>query len=94
MEKRLEESDESRFVTAVEKLTGKQLSPEERSALIHGSEEVDIVNSGLEETMIVAYHAIRDALKKNPKLGDLRAAAFITAIDKIAVSYRELGVFP
>ena len=41
-----------------------------------------------------AYHAIRDTLKRNPKIGDLRAAAFLTAIDKIAISYRELGVFP
>jgi len=94
MEKRLEEAGESRFLMAVEQLTGKQLTSDERTALIHGSEEVDIVNSGLEETMIVAYHGIRESLKQNPKLGDLRAAAFITAIDKIAVSYRELGVFP
>ena len=56
--------------------------------------EEDIVNSGLEETMIVAYHAIRDALKSKPQLGDLRAAAFYTAINKIALSYTELGVFP
>ncbi len=94
MEKRLEERDEASFVRALETLTGKTLSEEERRTLVHGAEEQDIVNSGLEETMIVAYHAIRDTLKENPKLGDLRAAAFLTAIDKIAVSYKELGVFP
>jgi glutamate dehydrogenase (NAD(P)+) len=48
----------------------------------------------LEETMVVAYHAIREALRQNPELGDLRAAAFRTAIDKIARSYLDLGVFP
>jgi glutamate dehydrogenase (NAD(P)+) len=94
MEKRLEERGETSFVRALESLTGKSLSEADRKKLIHGSEEQDIVNSGLEETMIVAYHAIRDALKTNPKLGDLRAAAFLTAIDKIARSYGELGVFP
>ena len=94
MEKRLEERDETGFVRALESLTGKTLSDAERKNLIHGADEQDIVNSGLEETMIVAYHAIREALKRNPKMGDLRAAAFLTAIDKIAVSYRELGVFP
>jgi glutamate dehydrogenase (NAD(P)+) len=94
MQKRLEERDEARFVRALESLTGKSLSDEERRALVHGADEQDIVNSGLEETMIVAYHSIRDTLKRNPKLGDLRAAAFLTAIDKIAVSYKELGVFP
>ena len=59
-----------------------------------GPGEEQIVNSGLEDTMIVAYHQIRDALKREPKLGDLRTAAFRTAIDKIARSYAELGVFP
>jgi glutamate dehydrogenase (NAD(P)+) len=52
------------------------------------------VNSGLEETMVVAYHQIRDTLKENPALADLRAAAFRTALDKIARSYMEMGVFP
>ena len=94
MEKRLEERDEASFVRALESLTGKQLSEADRKVLIHGAGEEDIVNSGLEETMIVAYHAIRDALKAKPQLGDLRAAAFYTAINKIALSYKELGVFP
>ena len=44
--------------------------------------------------MIVAYHGVRDMLKKEPALGDLRAAAFRTAIEKIGRSYLELGVFP
>jgi glutamate dehydrogenase (NAD(P)+) len=94
MQKRLEERDEARFVRALEQLTNKTLSDEERRVLVRGADEEDIVTSGLEETMIVAYHAIRDTLKRKPELGDLRAAAFLTAIDKVAVSYRELGVFP
>jgi glutamate dehydrogenase (NAD(P)+) len=56
--------------------------------------EEDIVNSGLEETMVVAYHGVRDVLKREPALGDLRTAAFRTAIEKIGRSYLELGVFP
>jgi glutamate dehydrogenase (NAD(P)+) len=44
--------------------------------------------------MVVAYHAIRETLKDNPALGDLRAAAFRVALDKIARSYMDLGVFP
>ena len=94
MEKRLEERDEASFVRALEALTGKTLSEEQRKTLIHGSEEQDIVNSGLEETMLVAYHDVRTMLKQMPALGDLRTAAFRTAIDKIARSYLELGVFP
>jgi len=94
LEKRLEEADEARFVRALEKLTGKTLADDERKLLIHGADEQDIVNSGLEETMIEAYQTIREAYKQDPGLGDLRAAAFRTAIDKIARSYLDLGVFP
>ena len=94
MEKRLEERSETDFLKALEALTGKTLPEDKRKALARGSEEQDIVNSGLEETMIVAYHGIRESLMQQPKLGDLRAAAFRTAIDKIARSYAELGVFP
>jgi glutamate dehydrogenase (NAD(P)+) len=94
LEKRIEENDEARFVRALEKLTGKVLSDDDRRTLIHGSDEADIVASGLEETMVVAYHAIRETLKDNPALGDLRAAAFRVALDKIARSYMDLGVFP
>jgi glutamate dehydrogenase (NAD(P)+) len=94
LEKRLEENDEARLVRAIEKLTGKTLDDEERRVLVHGSDEQDIVNSGLEETMIVAYHAIRETFRTADGIDDLRAAAFRVAIDKIARSYLDLGVFP
>jgi glutamate dehydrogenase (NAD(P)+) len=94
MERRLEERSEANFVRAVEQLTGKSVSDDERKLLVNGAGEEDIVNSGLEDTMVVAYHSVRDVLKREPKLGDLRAAAFRTAIEKIARSYLELGVFP
>jgi glutamate dehydrogenase (NAD(P)+) len=94
MEKRLDERGEAGFVRALESLTGKTLTEDEKKRLVHGASEEDIVNSGLEETMIVAYHQIRDQLMREPKLADLRAAAFLTAIDKVARSYMELGVFP
>ena len=83
----------SRMVKTIEGATGKALGENERKLLIRGAEEEDLVNSGLEETMSVAWHQIRDAQRKHPK-SDLRTAAFISAIDKIAVSYLELGIFP
>ncbi|MDQ3069092.1 MAG: Glu/Leu/Phe/Val dehydrogenase [Acidobacteriota bacterium] len=94
MEKRLEEKSERAFLRAIEKATGHRFTPEESASLAHGSEEQDIVNSGLEDTMIHAYNEIRGILKRDPKMGDLRTAAFVDAIDKVARSYMELGVFP
>lgn len=93
MEKRFEEMSAARMVKTIEGATGKALGENERKLLIRGAEEEDLVNSGLEETMSVAWHQIRDAQRKHPKT-DLRTAAFISAIDKIAVSYLELGIFP
>jgi glutamate dehydrogenase (NAD(P)+) len=93
MEKRFEEMSAGRMVKTIEAATGKPLADHERQLLIRGAEEEDLVNSGLEETMSVAWHQIRDAQRKRPKT-DLRTAAFISAIDKIAVSYLELGIFP
>ena len=44
--------------------------------------------------MIVAYNEIRDSWKRDERVGTLRTAAFLNAIDKVALCYRELGVFP
>ena len=58
------------------------------------TDELSIVNSGLEDTMTVAYQEIREALRSQPALRDLRTAAFFTAINKIGRTYLELGIFP
>ena len=93
MEKRFEEMSARGMVQAIESATGRQLSEAERKRLVRGADEEDLVNSGLEETMSVACS--RSATSdRNPKIPDLRTAAFISAIDKIAVSYMELGIFP
>jgi glutamate dehydrogenase (NAD(P)+) len=94
MGKRYEEAVEQRLLRAIELATGKQFTEREKAAVVRGADELDLVNSGLEETMVVAYNYIRDALKANPKLKDLRTAAFLNAINKIARSYMELGIFP
>ena len=44
--------------------------------------------------MTTALHQIRDHQTANPRIPDLRTAAFVSAIEKIARSYLELGVFP
>ena len=51
-------------------------------------------DEALEETMIGAYNQIRDIWKKNKKIEDLRTAAFVSSVEKIAVSYELLGIFP
>ncbi|MEK6756117.1 MAG: Glu/Leu/Phe/Val dehydrogenase, partial [Bacteroidota bacterium] len=93
MGKRFTESSLSQLVSSIERTFGKSLSAEEKRKISRGPDEVDLVNSGLEDTMIVAYNQIRE-IKKQSKCPDLRTAAFISAIDKIAQAYLELGIFP
>nr|MBA3318313.1 Glu/Leu/Phe/Val dehydrogenase [Gemmatimonadales bacterium] len=69
-------------------------SPEEIERVTHGASEEDLVNSGLEETMIGAYHPIREVWKQRGSMEDMRTAALIVAIDKVALSYEQLGIFP
>jgi glutamate dehydrogenase (NAD(P)+) len=52
------------------------------------------VHSGLEETMITATREIMDTWKSNPAIPDMRTAAYVVAVSKVATSYAELGIFP
>ena len=69
-------------------------SATERSFIMHGPEEVDLVHSGLEETMITATREIMQIWKDNPSIPDMRTAAYVCAINKVGTSYAELGIFP
>ncbi len=94
MGKRYEERVNHVLVDSIEEALGKSLNDSAKRVIIHGAEEEDLVNSGLEETMVSAYNQIRDTWMENKKIPDLRTAAFITAIDKIATAYMALGIFP
>jgi len=94
MEKRFTENLNAHILGTIEELTTKKVSQRERDFILHGPEEADLVYSGLEETMITATHEIMNAWKNNPKIPDMRTAAYVVAIDKVATSYNELGIFP
>ncbi|MGH7699768.1 MAG: Glu/Leu/Phe/Val family dehydrogenase [Gemmatimonadales bacterium] len=93
MEKRFEEESNRRLLGAVEQVTDKRFRPEDLATAARGAGEEDLVNSGLEETMVQAYRQLRESRLRDGKI-DLRTAAFVNAIDKIAVCYEELGIFP
>lgn len=94
MGKRYEQATFDKLLEAVEHATGKSFSEAERRKISHGADEIDLVNSGLEETMVSAYHEIHDQVKRDARIPDLRTAAFVEAINKIALAYTELGIFP
>lgn len=94
MEKRFTENMNAHIIGQMEALSGKKVDMDEKEFIMHGADEVDLVYSGLEETMITATREIMEVWKTNPQIPDMRTAAFVVAINKVGTSYAELGIFP
>jgi glutamate dehydrogenase (NAD(P)+) len=94
LDRRRQAATEMRLLHAIEVATGRKFTEGQRQSFVKVTDELAIVNSGLEDTMIVAYQEMRETLRREPKMGDLRTAAFVTAINKVAIVYEELGIFP
>lgn len=93
MDKRFSENQNTQILQSVENLTGKKVTDMERKQILHGPHEVDLVYSGLEDTMIDSYHEIREMML-TLGINDMRTAAFVVSINKVGVAYEELGIFP
>jgi glutamate dehydrogenase (NAD(P)+) len=94
LEKRFTENLNAHILGQMEELSGKKVVENEKEFILHGPDEVDLVYSGLEETMITATHEIMNTWKSNPGIPDMRTAAYVVAINKVGTSYAELGIFP
>ena len=94
LEKRHEMANELGMLKMIEKTTGKTFTDAERTEFAKGPDEQDLVNSGLEETMITAFHDLLKTQRDHKGIEDLRIAAFVSAIHKVARSYTEMGIFP
>ena len=94
VEKRFAENMNKHIINSMETLSGKEMDPEEKRFIEHGADEVDLIHSGLEETMISSTREIMDLWESTPEIPDMRTAAYVSAINKVATSYAELGIFP
>ena len=92
LDRRFEEVRGRQILQAIEDLTGRQAPEAVRVQLTRGAQEVDLVRSGLEDTMRLAYNDIREILLSRDGVPDLRTAAFVLALEKIARSYQEMGL--
>ncbi len=93
MVSRHEELVKREMVEQLETMTGQCLPGERRQRLIRGPSERELVVAALEETMICSYTYVHE-LWKQRKLPDLRTAAFLFAIERVADSYTHHGIFP
>ncbi len=94
LEKRYGQMVNNRLINAMESTTGEALSQSHREQISRGASELDLVYSGLEETMINAFEEIQNTKENKPGIEDFRTAAFTTAFEKVAFAYETLGVFP
>lgn len=94
MEKRHDERTARQMLIAVENATGRTMSEQQIASFTRGPDEIDLVNSGLEETLAQAWREIQDTMGWLGEGATLRTAALVNAIEKIAKAYQERGIFP
>ncbi|MDX1440199.1 MAG: Glu/Leu/Phe/Val dehydrogenase, partial [Rubricoccaceae bacterium] len=92
LDRRLQEIRGHQILEIIEEMTGRRVPDDLAAPLREGAWEIDLVRSGLEDTMREAYKQIREVRLSRPNVSDLRTAAFVLAIEKIARAYLELGV--
>ena len=90
--RRLDELRGRHIIEAIRAVSGKDVPAPLQEKMLHGAEELDLVRSGLDDTMRKGYQDIREVCARNKKVQDLRTAAFVVAIEKIARCYLEMGL--
>jgi len=97
MQRRQEESRHELIVGELERLSshlGDQwsMTPNFKDKYLRGAGELELVRSGLDDTMRTAYQAMRDVWRGRDDVKDLRTAAYLVSIDRVAASYRAKGL--
>lgn len=97
MQRRAEEARSRLLVEELERLSADQglgwaLMPDFKDRFLKGSDELALVRSGLDDTMRTAYQSMREIWHGRNDVTDLRVAAYIVAIDRVAKTYRSKGL--
>lgn len=97
MQRRQEEARHQLVVDELERLSadsgiGWQLSPNFKEQYLRGADELELVRSGLDDTMRSAYQSMREVWHSRDDVEDLRVAAYLVSIDRVAKSYRAKGL--
>jgi len=93
MQRRQEEAYHNLLVDEIEGMTGKSFSPGKREQILAGADELSLVRSGLDDTMRLSYQGMAEIWNERAHEGvDLRTAAFLISIQRVAQTYRSLGL--
>jgi glutamate dehydrogenase (NAD(P)+) len=97
MQRRQEEAHSAMLVTEIERLMQAaglehQLSTRFKEEFVRGAGELELVRSGLDDTMRTAYQSMREIWHSRKDVGDLRVAGYIVSIGRVALGYRSKGL--
>lgn len=97
MQRRAEEYRHELLVNELERLSadrglGWTLSAGFKENYLRGAGELELVRSGLDDTMRGAYGAMREVWHGRGDVDDLRTAAYIVSIGRVAATYRSKGL--
>lgn len=93
MERRHDEIRGAKMLQALETLSGKQAEDWMQKEIVYGADELDLVRSGLDDTMRNSYQQLKEVLDSNDKVSDFRTASYVVAIQKLVRSYIDIGVY-
>ena len=97
MQRRQEEARHELVVAELERLDrylgdAWSMSPDFKAKYLRGADELELVRSGLDDTMRTAYQAMSEVWNARDDVADLRTAAYLVSIDRVAKSYRAKGL--
>ena len=97
MQRRQEEARHELIVQELERLDrylgdAWSMSPNFKAKYLKGADELELVRSGLDDTMRIAYQSMSEVWHDRADVEDLRTAAYIVAIDRVSKSYRAKGL--
>ncbi len=93
MERRHDEMRGAQMLKAIESMTGETASDWMKKELVRGADELDLVRSGLDDTMRNSYQQLKETYKGNDDIKDFRTASYVVAIQKLVRSYIDIGVY-
>ena len=92
LQRRAQENQTILMIEALEKMTGSKFPDEYKDLVMQGSAEIDLVRSGLEDTMRNTYNVISEVWNNNPNANDLRTSAMMVSVKRVMDSYNSLGL--
>ncbi|MEM7508571.1 MAG: Glu/Leu/Phe/Val dehydrogenase [Pseudomonadota bacterium] len=92
MQRRQEEARHQLLINELERMIGSEVGADFKRRYLQGADELELVRSGLDDTMRGAYQGMSEIWNSRNDVPDLRIAGYITAIDRVAGAYQAKGL--